>query len=621
MFDCHPGFSPIKKDLHRLYLEIQKKLSSIPVYSPDDKSCILKTLMLNPYGVRVILLGMDPYPEDATGEAFETADRTLSKNSLRMLASNLAMSLKIDISNITHMSFKNVDGLFAINAAWTCEKTASGKHILMWSEFVAKVINHIITLSKCEILVRFGNEERYKPLIEKLSPMYIVSSYHPAARGNLFLSETNRPFAEAYHVMRYKKIQEIQWWKCFSMRYPIERNIAISESELKVKSNTFHLAMLRDHLFKTPFVNLNDYRCYLGEVPSRDYLKLKSKYDNLVNSLKRFSSKTKHESSTYVLKQSYELLADEEQMSCSYEIENLMVVLIVTTRNVLVRIALKRGLADLIIPLLTKAVLNILPTHTIAYYTFRNQTLAYSLVYELFRGKDISYDYEEIIGMLMNDLVLVMSHNSYVESPYLRPRISESSLSMIPGVSSSLKPIIRRGIRIDRVPITCSVCLYKYSSNEYISPHLMSQTGDLTFPLLASEKDLKKPKIDLPTRFNKNVCRSLASYQSYERRYEHPLDLVKLSLDEMRSNVSLLLRSISEGEFIRGQENKHSFLTSFCVEAGAKFGQIDNLMKQNIFIQNNSVYEHTLRNDEVLDGILSAINLTLQNDRLVSCSE
>jgi len=142
MDKCHIGFKPINSDLERMWVEIQTTLKTLTEYAPQDKTCILNSLTQSPYGVRLIMLGMDPYPEDATGYAFETSDCRLTKHSLQQIARNLSCSIGVDYSNITHLTFQGIPGLFTLNAAWTVGNI-SGGHINLWSKFVARIINFI----------------------------------------------------------------------------------------------------------------------------------------------------------------------------------------------------------------------------------------------------------------------------------------------------------------------------------------------------------------------------------------------------------------------------------------------------------------------------------------------
>jgi uracil DNA glycosylase len=611
---CHIGFSPIKADLERMWFEIQNTLKSIPVYSPQDKSCILNSLSQSPYGVRLIILGADPYPEDATGYAFETPDCRLTKHSLQQIARNLSCSIGVDYSNITHMTFQGVPGLFTLNAGWTVGEV-SGGHINLWSKFVARVINFIIDISNVQVMIKFGSCAQYKHLTDLLKPIYVVKSFHPAAREGAFMKPDNRPFAEAYYVMKFKSIEEILWYKCFQMRTPIMRNIIIPVTSVISKSQGYNLMMIKDQMYKTDLVDLSDPNCYLGDIPSRSYLKLKSLYDNSVASLKRFNTKAKFDSSTFIIKQTYEIDEDIPIIMCNYKIENLLSCVVITRQSVTVRFMLTDRVAELSIPFLTKTVRNRLKitNYNTIYYTFRNQTLAYWIIYELFIAKEYIYDHQELVEILISNMYMAVkntSQGSTIYSNTLARSKVESNMIIIPNVYSDVKRSYVK-CNIYEKYITSGISLYVYNNDNYLSKRLT--TDNMKLPMLVMVKHLNINKVITHKTISLIKLNNIRYHKNYHKINNAIGNMSELYCSELTNRVQQCISSVNNGKFYSDLENVHSVLDIISPEGidGFSARQIDNNIKHKIYIRDNQIQILEPTN---YDEVLYRINEFMKGD-------
>lgn len=633
MDKCHIGFSPIKTDLERMWSEIQFKLESLTEYAPQDKSCILNTLTQSPYGVRLIILGMDPYPQDSNGYAFETPDCRLTKHSLIQMAKNLSDSIGVDYSNITHMTFQGVPGLFTLNAAWTVGDI-SGGHISLWSRFVARVINFIVDLSNVQVMIKFGSSMQYKHLTDLLKPLYVVKSYHPAAREGAFMKPENRPFAEAFHVMRFKSIEEISWYKCFRMRIPIERNIIIPETAIISKSQTYNLMLVKDQMYRTHLIDLNDPTCYLGDVPSRAYLKLKSLYDNSVASIKRFNTKAKFDSSTFNIKQTYTIDHDIDTMSCEYKMDTLLSCIVMTRQSVVVRYMLANRVAELDIPFLTKMVrLRCKPTnYSTVYYTFRNQTLAYWIIYELFTAKDYIYDHQELGTMLISNMFMAVKNTSKGSTVYsdvltvcgTSQRMPESNMIIIPNVFSDVRRSSKK-CHIYEKSITSAITFCEYDTNCYLSKRWLVENSQskrpstIQLPLLLTECDLADRKKVITKRVVElHKLNRLRYHKDYTKLGCVAGDIAELYCKELTTRITQCITHITNGKFYTDQENKHSVLDIVSPEGIEGFSprQIDNDIKHKIYIRDNQVQ---LLESANYEEVLHRTNEFMRGDIWASC--
>ncbi len=155
--------------------EIEHKLTDN--INPDRKN-ILRFLKVNLTGIKVVILGQDPYPQQgmATGRAFEVGGlcswnqsfRQVSlKNILRLLYKNhRQITLYKDIysfSRVQHEISKGEfpvfppdklfeswekQGVLLLNTSFTCNSGDPGSHEHIWFEFSKQLISYISSFSK-----------------------------------------------------------------------------------------------------------------------------------------------------------------------------------------------------------------------------------------------------------------------------------------------------------------------------------------------------------------------------------------------------------------------------------------------------------------------------------------
>lgn len=176
-------------------------------------------------GLRVVVLGQDPYPQlrsDGTpvaqGLAFANAKDTSEKNyssSLKVLMNSL-----IDFS-VPHKTI-NFDpslesigkqGVLWLNTALSCETGKTGSHSLLWRPFMKSLLT---SLSKCKtgiVYVLMGTEAQgFEPCI---NPRFnhVIRCRHPAYYAR---AHTEMPSGTWYQVNRILMGQNglgIKWYE------------------------------------------------------------------------------------------------------------------------------------------------------------------------------------------------------------------------------------------------------------------------------------------------------------------------------------------------------------------------------------------------------------------------
>lgn len=141
--------------------------------------------------MKVLFLGMDPYPDKFMGEPRATG--ILFGNKSETIEEDLSPSLKVIkeaainfevphnsiIFDPTLESWAK-QGILMINSALTVEMNRIGSHMLLWRPFISKLLINLSNSSTGIIYVLFGKQaQTFKPYISE-EFNYIFEIEHPA---------------------------------------------------------------------------------------------------------------------------------------------------------------------------------------------------------------------------------------------------------------------------------------------------------------------------------------------------------------------------------------------------------------------------------------------------------
>ena len=185
-----------------------------------SKKNIFKAFKLCPYKeLRVICLGMDPYPQPgvATGILFGNSPDTLEDRLSPSLQVVKECAINYEIPHGLIEFDKTLEswakqGILMINSAFTCEVNKVGSHVREWRPFVAKLIENISSRDNGLVFVLFGNQaQSFKPYIKGFQK--IIEVQHPAyfARNNEIM-----PYSIFTDVNKFLKAQyneQIEFYK------------------------------------------------------------------------------------------------------------------------------------------------------------------------------------------------------------------------------------------------------------------------------------------------------------------------------------------------------------------------------------------------------------------------
>lgn len=223
-----------KKNVKKELDEIETKL--ISNYTPCDSN-ILRFATVDLNNVKVIIIGMDPYPQKgiATGRSFEVKENfcwcssklNLSlKNILKLIhKSKLGLAKeksidevrkdlkngKLNISKKPNEIFDywEQQGVLFLNTAFTCEigdSSKSGSHLVIWEKFFEFLLEYICKNNTNIKFFLWGKVSKYKgTLIQNgVSECNLYISNHPTQRRkgkNDFFS--NKCFKDTLNIINW----------------------------------------------------------------------------------------------------------------------------------------------------------------------------------------------------------------------------------------------------------------------------------------------------------------------------------------------------------------------------------------------------------------------------------
>ena len=186
--------------------EITEIMKNINNYTPTKEN-IFKVFKKDLNKVKVVLLAMDPYPQNgvATGRAFEVEKNSWMDKGVNTSLKNVVKliyktyigeiptidKLRIEISDKKfeilppNELFKSWEsqGVLLLNTALTVEIGNSGSHIKLWENFTEKLIEFIEKKNNNVIFLLWGTKAiKYKKYIKNSQ---IIEHNHPAICGNL----------------------------------------------------------------------------------------------------------------------------------------------------------------------------------------------------------------------------------------------------------------------------------------------------------------------------------------------------------------------------------------------------------------------------------------------------
>jgi len=210
----HPTWRQWLATEQKLLESIESKVLSSDIVPPA--TAVMRAFASDPQGVKVVLVGQDPYPTpgDAIGLAFAVSPETKTPRSLK----NIVTELESDIGVGTVANPMEPDlsrwadrGVLLLNRGLTTLPGLSGAHLgsaIGWEEFTLKAVKALVERQPV-VLMLWGNTA--KALKSQLGDVEFVESAHPSplsARNGFFGSKV---FSQANRKLSDLGLEPIDW--------------------------------------------------------------------------------------------------------------------------------------------------------------------------------------------------------------------------------------------------------------------------------------------------------------------------------------------------------------------------------------------------------------------------
>lgn len=182
-------------------------------YYPEPSIWAFRAFEMNPLDIRVIVMGMSPYPNtnfytkqpNACGYAFAIEDGSMQYRqwpaSLRVIYQSI-LDFEQGILDPTLSTWRD-QGVFLLNAGLTCLKEDPESHMSLWKPFTAKLVKYISGLPGQRIWYFLGDEAKHFARYVEPFQDICTQSIHPARAAR-----TGELFDGQFRLVRdnYKKL-------------------------------------------------------------------------------------------------------------------------------------------------------------------------------------------------------------------------------------------------------------------------------------------------------------------------------------------------------------------------------------------------------------------------------
>ena len=180
---------------------------------PDDRYRALE--MMSPEGVKVIILGQDPYhgAGEAHGLAFSVPNGVKMPPSLRNIFRELADDLKVPPPVATDLTRWAKQGVLLLNTSLTVAPGSPGSHVnIGWKRVTDAIISTLADSDRPRVFVLWGKHAQGKrTLIEGKQAHLILASAHPSPLSVYRGFFGSKPFTQINQWLLKHGQSEINW--------------------------------------------------------------------------------------------------------------------------------------------------------------------------------------------------------------------------------------------------------------------------------------------------------------------------------------------------------------------------------------------------------------------------
>jgi len=210
----HPTWRQWLATEQELLESIETKVLDSDIVPPA--TVVMRAFASDPQGIKVVLIGQDPYPTpgDAIGLAFAVSPETKTPRSLKNIVTELESDIGIGtVANpmAPDLSRWADQGVLLLNRGLTTLPGVSGAHLgtaIGWDEFTLKAVKALVERQPV-VLMLWGNTA--KAIKSQLGDVEFVESAHPSplsARNGFFGSKV---FSAVNQKLSGLGLEPIDW--------------------------------------------------------------------------------------------------------------------------------------------------------------------------------------------------------------------------------------------------------------------------------------------------------------------------------------------------------------------------------------------------------------------------
>ncbi len=203
----------LKKQLLSIEARLEEEIKLGKIIFPKRKNIFRSLQLVQPYEVKVVILGQDPYHNfnQADGLAFSVSNFQSLPPSLRNIFIEIENDLNIKIEKKGDLENIAKQGVLLLNSILTVEKNNPGSHKNIGWEKLTDIIISSLSLMGNIVFILWGNFAKKKSNLIDNNINLVINSSHPSpfsAHKGFFGS---KPFSKCNDYLISKGKEPIKW--------------------------------------------------------------------------------------------------------------------------------------------------------------------------------------------------------------------------------------------------------------------------------------------------------------------------------------------------------------------------------------------------------------------------
>lgn len=171
---------------------------------------------VRPEGVKVVILGQDPYhePNQAHGLSFSVQDGVALPKSLINIYQELKDDLGISPAKSGNLENWAKQGVLLLNSVLTVENHLANSHKDRgWEKFTAKILEIVLEQNQHKVFVLWGRQAQntFESVYNNEKRLAVIKSAHPSPLSAYRGFFGSKPFSQINMYLQKKNIEQINW--------------------------------------------------------------------------------------------------------------------------------------------------------------------------------------------------------------------------------------------------------------------------------------------------------------------------------------------------------------------------------------------------------------------------